>query len=240
MSALDLESHGHMVHYMLSPPFPRQFSAGAYAMELLGRQGDVDGVRAVLAYCMAAPIAQELAAYVYAITGRALPLILFDGEPARAPAVQEQYEMALHKLREFLSVDEAGWTPTSMFDEVAVRERPEAVLRSMHAGLLGVGEQAATYSPGDAAATMADAEAIADFYLDWLGHLVAAHNTSWPAWGGPAYQIVSRGHEHASEWPGATRTLTVAIDASRNDLLRHASTAEAVLSILVKEAEHAA
>jgi hypothetical protein len=240
VSELNLESRGYTVHYLLNPPFPRRLSADAYARELLDRLGSVGDVRAVLAYCMAAPIAQELAAAVHAVTGRALPLILFDGEPASTSGVQEQYEIALRKLGDLLGVDPARLTPPAPLVERALREHPEKELQAMRAGLLRVGEIAAADAPDDSEDVMADAEAITEYYLDWLSHLVAAHNTSWPAWGGPAYQIASHGHECGSSWPSATRTVTVPIDTSRIDLMKEGRTAEAVVSILAGEAEHAA
>jgi hypothetical protein len=75
----------------------------------------------------------------------------------------------------------------------------------------------------------------AAYYLDWLSHLIAAQQASWPAWGGRAVQVVSRNHTCPATWPGAGTTETVRIGASRDELLRHPEVTSVILSILGAE-----
>jgi hypothetical protein len=79
----------------------------------------------------------------------------------------------------------------------------------------------------------------AAYHLDWLSHLIAAHNAGWSRWGGRAVQIASRQHRCDAEWPGARTTETVRIAATRDDLLRHPEVATVVRSILEKETSRA-
>ncbi|MEU6411114.1 hypothetical protein [Microbispora sp. NPDC046933] len=238
VSSLGLESHGYTVHYLLKPPFPRLLTAASYAEGLLDGHGSSGGrVLAVLAYCMAAPIAQEVAASIRAAGGAPVPLVLFDGEPATARAIEEQYVLASEKLGELLGLTGEERTPPPAFDAALIRDEPEEALRRGHEGLLELGERAAAH--GEAAVARAEAKAVADFYRDWLGHLIAAHNACWSHWGGPAVQIVSRDHSCAPDWPGATATRTVRVAASRNDLLVHPDVLSTVLSTLRKGSGHA-
>lgn len=239
ISSLDLERLGFTVHYLLRPPYPREFTAAAYAEQLWCRHGPFGaGVRAVLAYCMAAPIAQELAALLRATTGSRVPLVLFDGEAATARSVQEQYLLAAEKLGELLALDRARRT-TAPFEPADLRARPAHVLRSMSEGLRELGERAARDHLVDPETVHAETEMFAAYHLDWLSHLIAAHNAGWSRWGGRAVQIASRQHRCDAEWPGARTTETVRIAATRDDLLRHPEVATVVRSILEKETSRA-
>ncbi|BFU46065.1 hypothetical protein [Krasilnikovia sp. MM14-A1004] len=235
VSALGLETRGFTVHNLLTSPYPRELTAAGYADQLWRRHGPFGAdVRAVLAYCAAAPIAQEVAATLHARTGVPVPLVLFDGEPATAAAVQAEYLLAAGKLGELLGVDPAHRTPPAV-DPGDLRVRPQQVRQRMFEGLLELGDRASRDGSVDPATARAEAEMFATYYLDWLSHLIAGHNASWPAWGGPAVQIVSRHHESGAEWPGASHTETIRIAAERDDLLRHPEVAAAVLSILRRE-----
>jgi hypothetical protein len=232
ISSLDLESRGFTVHYLIKPPHVRELTAPAYADRLLGTYGPFADVKAVLAYCASAPIAQELVASIAVRTGATVPLVLFDAELSTARSIEEEYLLASAKLGEVLFLNEQARVPTPVLHEDLLRDRPELALRHLHEGLLQLGERAVEQGTDDPEEARGDAEAIADFYLDWLAHLIAAHNASWPAWGGAAVQVVSRDRPSYQEWPGAIATETVRIGATRDDLLRHPDVAQAVLRVL--------
>lgn len=239
VSSLNLEARGYTVHYLLKPPYPRELTAAAYADELLRRHGPLGtDVRAVLAYCMAASIAQEVAAAVSAATGTKVPLVLFDGEPATARSVQEQYLLAAAKLGELLALDGPDRTPPPIEPEL-LRDQPEEARQRIHEGLLELGARAARRGALTVEIVRAESEMFAAYYLDWLGHLIAAHQASWPAWGGRAVQIASRSHPCPATWPGAGSTETVRIEASRDELLRNPEVASIILSILAAEVSSA-
>ncbi|GAA2520701.1 hypothetical protein [Winogradskya humida] len=239
VSALGLHQHGITVHNVLTSPFPRELTAATYADQLWHRNGPFGTeVRAVLGYCAAAPIAQELAASLRDATGVPVPLVLFDGEPATAASIQAEYLLAADKLGELLSVDPARRTPPAI-DPAGLRSRPREAIESMYRGLLEVGGHAPHDGSVDPETARAETEMFAAYYLDWLSHLIAAHNASWPAWGGSAVQIVSREHDCVTEWPGALSTETIRIAADRDTLLQQPEVAAAVLSILGKENSHA-
>lgn len=235
VSSLDLQASGYTVRHLLEPPHVRELTARAYAERLLDRYGPFPRVRAVLAYCMAGPIAQEVAALLGAANGVGPPLVLFDGEPATVEDIAGQYRAAGANLGALLNLDEADWTPPPAFDDSLLRDDPAEAVRRIRRGLLDLGGRAVTRGSDDPDAARADAEAVTEFYLDWLCHLVAAHNSSWPAWGGPAVQIVSRDQPCPPQWPGAAQTRTIRVQASRVELLSHPEVADVVRSIL-KEA----
>ncbi|MGC4853345.1 hypothetical protein ACLQ24_08070 [Micromonospora sp. DT4] len=238
ISSLGLEAYGFTVHYLLSSPFPRELTAAAYTDELLRRHGPFDGdVRAVLAYCMAAPIGQEVAAAVSSADSR-VPLVLFDGEPATASSVQQQYLLAADKMGELLSLDHADRTPSAI-KPAMLSDRPQEVLRHIQEGLLELGDRAIRRGDLDAQVIRVEAAMLASYYVDWLSHLIAAYNASWSSWDGPAVQIVSREHACADEWPGASSTDVIRVPTTRQELLRHPDVAPIVLSILNKERSRA-
>jgi hypothetical protein len=233
ISALDLESAGFELDYLLVPPYPRAFTASDYAAELLREYRiEPDEIAAVLAYCMAAPIAQELLAQVVGEGGEPIPLVLFDGEPVTAAAVRSEYVLAGRKLGELLGLTAAQSVPEGDFDAEALRREPRDAVERMHNGLAEMGVRAAVLDGSDPEEARADAAAVADFYIDWLAHLVAAYNTGWPHWGGPVYQLVSVHQQALMPWPGAQESYAARIAAERDVLLTDPGTRRLVVQLL--------
>jgi hypothetical protein len=227
VSDMRLEMAGCDVRYLLAAPFPRETTAKAYAAELLARQGTtITEVGAVAAYCMAAPIAQELAALLGG--GYPVPLMLFDGEPATPATILEQYRESLSQVRgrtegrgpEPMDVAELTSRPAACVDRIGSRLVAAALPKFLGDGDLD--EVDATEAAGE----------LVEFYLDWLVHLVAAHNAAWPPWSGEVLHVVSRGHTYTGDWPGAGTTRVRRVDSARSDLLRHPGTREIALSFL--------
>jgi hypothetical protein len=228
VSDLALEQAGCDVRYLLTAPFVRQVTAAAYATELLARGDAVGGeVAAVVAYCMAAPIAQEVAARC---TGAApVPLLLFDGEPCSPAALDDQYGASLAQISNGAEV------AAQPFDGRELAHRPDAVVARMRRGLVDAALPAllaaddGDLDPEEAAETAA---ALAEFYLDWLVQLVAAHNASWPRWRGEVCHVASRDHTFTGDWPGAATTRVQRVDSARDDLMRHPGARRLALSFL--------
>ncbi|SDH49067.1 hypothetical protein SAMN05216553_12448 [Lentzea fradiae] len=224
---LGLESFGFEVRALLTEPFPREYDAARYAAELVRRHGPFEDVAAVLAYCMAAPIAQEVAASC----GAPVPLVLFDGEPSTPQAIAEQYRVGLAQVREqFGGAATAGELPLPYRDEDLLPD-PAGCVSKMRQSFVDLATEALRLD-GEDEDTAEIAEQIADFYVDWLTHLVAAHNATRPRWGGAVFHVVSREHSMRGHWPGSTDTTVVAVDSTRNELLSHPDTRTAVLDHL--------
>ncbi|ONI91295.1 hypothetical protein ALI22I_09550 [Saccharothrix sp. ALI-22-I] len=224
---LPLESFGFDVRHLLDEPFVRAVDTAGYAAELAARHGPFGPeVVAVLAYCMAAPIAQEVAALCGAI-----PLVLFDGEPSTPAGIADQYEVSVTQVREQLGLPAVD--RGLPFEDGLLSERPGECLESMRRAFVELAVSALRADSADEDAEVVAAQ-VADFYLDWLSHLVAAHNASWPAWGGEVLHIASRRHSFTEDWPGARRTTVHRVDTERNDLLRHPHTLELVRSFLAE------
>jgi hypothetical protein len=236
---LALESRGFSVRGLLGPPFVRDLTAAAYADRLVARHGPFGDVDAVLAYCMAAPIAQEVAARVSA--GRdPVTMILFDGEPATPAAVADQYLTTVEQVAEQFGTSAVANSAESV-DPAALSARPAETLEWMRGNLVRLAAGALADDcddgggGGDDDDALETAEALAEFYLDWLAHLIAAHNASWPAWGGDVYHIVSSEHAFVGNWPGARATTLFRCEVARRDLLSRPEVADLVASCLRKD-----
>lgn len=220
ISNLGLESDGWDVRYLLEAPHERELTSAEYAARLTHRYGLFGSdVAAVLAYCMAAPIAQEIAASL------GTPLILFDGEPSTAEAVERELGVAMTQLGGARKVPDP---PT----EAQLRSEPAECVERMRQILVRLGAGALREDGADEQEAAIHAGQVAGFYLDWLVYLVAAHNTSWPAWGGTVFHVVSRGHTFTRDWPGAEAMQLRYVDSGRNELLNHPDTNRLVREFL--------
>ncbi|WP_173161091.1 hypothetical protein [Phytohabitans suffuscus] len=198
-------------------------TAAEYAAGVLEQHGSLGAeVAAVLAYCMAAPVAQEMAAAITGSGHTPVPMILFDGEPATAAAVEAGYQVAATQLSARVGASESAARRTLVLDPALLADRPDDAVHRMRQTLVEMGMTALSADDAEAAADIADQ--LADFYLDWLVQLVAAHNTSWPAWGGDVLHIASRDHRFTGGWPGAGSTRVWRVDAPRAALLARPET----------------
>lgn len=206
-------SIGFDVTYLLDPVFPREVDGRAYAARLLADLDPRRPVAGVLGYCMAAPIAQEVAALLS--TDRdPVPLVLFDARPATPAAVAHQYREAARQLAGQLG----GGVAVPELDPGLVTSSPAAAVATMRAELVRLGVAASPDEDEHEAAAIA--AGLADHFLDWLVHLVAAHHCTWPAWGGRVLHVMSTAHTHTDDWPGATSTELARVDVPRLELLR--------------------
>lgn len=221
VTALGLEDAGYRVANLMDPPHIRALSAADYADQLLRRTRVAESdVAAVFAYCMAVPIAQEVAARL-STPEYPLTLVTFDGEAATCEAVNGQYQSARAKIAAMFGVRDGVADDPSLFDEVSLRERPHEVACEMYRSMMSVG------TPGK------ETEIAANWFLDWVIQLIAAHNADWPAWPGDVLQVVSRTQPVLEPWPGHSGVLTTRrISADRQDLLREATTRATVLAYL--------
>lgn len=222
ITELGLAERGFDARSLLKAPFVRELTAREYAARLAERVGPLDRpVTAVLAYCMAAPIAQELAASLSA-GGEPVPMILFDGEPATPDAVEEQYATTVKQFAEQLGASAVPAIDPSTFIAEMLSGDPAECVERMRRSLVQMGVSALSDGEDDGEDDdgAETAEDMADFYLDWLVHLVAAHNASWPAWGGDVYHVMSRTHGYAEQWPGARSMTSTRLESIRPELLR--------------------
>ncbi|WBC01112.1 hypothetical protein [Micromonospora sp. WMMA1976] len=233
VSALKLDDEGYRVEYLLDLPNPTELTAAGYAKALRQGRGFADeDVQGVLAYCMAAPIAQELAAAVSAATDQPVPLVVFDGAPATAEAVNSEYQLARAKMWAFAADAPYDHHPGEVFSEDELRSSSSAVVERMRAGLRESAERAARSDGARSDIDEDEAEYLIEVFIDWLVHLVAAHNAAWSQWPGPLFQIVSRDTDAVDDWPGATGVQVLRMSSSRRDLLRDPQVRAAVLSFL--------
>lgn len=227
---LQLEGRGFDVRYLMNAAVPELTEAAAYARELLSRHDLTTSTPdAVLAYCMAAPLGQEIAALLSRTSP--VPLILFDGEPSTAEAVQEQYRLARQQLAMHTPAQADEHDPTTTIDDARLAARPNEILTSLRQTLVRLGTRTFSSQVADDEAAQT-AGALAEHFMRWLTYLVAAHNTTWPSWGGQVLHVVSATHHYAAGWPGAGSTQVVPVPSTRLELLRRRETAAAVDAFL--------
>ena len=233
---LGLELDGWEIRYLIAPPLVRELRCPDYAIQLIDRFGLRQlEVRALLAYCTGAPIAQEIAASL-GPPAQPIPLLFFDGAPALPAKIANDFRVAAQQLgggprSEIPPLDPETFTAGALCARPAeCFERMKRHLSDLAAGALradGAGDE-------EAAAAAADITAV---YLDWLAYLVAGHNTSWPRWNGEVLHLASQRHRFTDAWPGSARTRLFRIEASAGDLLRHPQTRVLTLSFL-NDAQH--
>jgi hypothetical protein len=221
------------VVYLLAPPLPREHTSDAYAAAALrSAQWDGTPVDAVLAYCMAAPLAQDTAAR----TGAPL-VLLFDGEPSTPQDIGDQFRQL---LRSFSAGPVAlpAWWDQALLDErsdTVLELAQETLLHRIRTALAGTGDDDLDEDEGGADDLLDAAEPLAATYLDWLAYLIAAYRADYPAWGGTVVQVASHDHKTLSPWPGAAASREIRIDATRAELLASPDTRRVVLEALEAE-----
>ncbi|WP_431897555.1 hypothetical protein [Micromonospora haikouensis] len=232
ISDLCLEEQGFDVRYAMRSPLPRELSARAYAGRLIERSGvDRNRLVGIAAYCMAGHIAHEAAAQLSADGTEPVTLILFDSGPCLADAVAEECRSALDLFggAELTAVLDHGPGPGLLSAE-SLRDAPERSVALIERELL---DFAINLYP-DAAENRQEAEEAAapmvDHFIEWLSHLVAAHNGAAPAWPGQVLHLVSRDHPYREDWPGARSTTTRLVDRDRNMLLAAKEVRDIVIS----------
>ncbi|MET7878916.1 thioesterase domain-containing protein [Micromonospora profundi] len=225
------DSIGLDVVDLIGPRFPRECRAAAYATELLRNANVGHRPLAVFGYCMAAPIAQEVAALI-STDREPVPLVLFDSRPATLTAVEDQYQAAARQLVGQLgpALDSTVALKTSLIEKA-----PEQAVSTMRANLTRLGAAAIMASGEDAVDAAEIAAGLSEHYLDWLIHLVAAYHCGWPSWGGAVLHLMSEHHPFTDAWPGAASTQQARFDVARVDLLHSAAVRRVLCSWLERQ-----
>jgi hypothetical protein len=230
LTALRLEDHGFRMVEVLRPPYVRAFDAAGYASALLEPHTYLGSeVAAVVTYCMAGSIAQEVAARLSS-PHYDVPLVVLDGEPSTGEAIREQWGTALRRIAQMVGADVVdGVTRALSNDELLAR--PCEIAGEIHDSMTSIGAQ---QSPDIERPSMAkDVKIFADWFSDWLVYLIAAHNAQWPHWGGDVLQLVSESHS-VTDWVGSRSEEVVEISTDRDGLVLDPGAKAAVLSFLAE------
>jgi hypothetical protein len=222
---LHLEDAGFDVQYLLEGRVPQQaHDAESYARSLL-MDADPDASpgrtpHAVLAYCMAAPIAQEVAR----LTGASM-LLLFDGEPVTSDTLATEYLVMVRSL-----CGRSMPLPVWWNRELLHRRNEDLVLCARTDMTRYAVEMLSDDDPDEPAEDVA--EELVGVLVNWIAYLAAAFRSDFPAWHGEVLHITSRNHDARSPWPGADHTSLVRLEVDRLTLLSHDATRETVLRLL--------
>lgn len=229
LSDLRLEEHGFDVRYPLEERTPHEPQAGPHAEALIRTSGiEADRLAGIVGYCTAGHLAQEAAARLAADHGVVLPLVLVDSTPCDAEAVAQEYREAFSQF----GADPGQSAVDSLLGPDTLRDRPAHVVATFRDALLRRAVETLAEDGAEPEELAEAAAPVVDHYVSWLTHLVAAHHSTAPAWGGEVLHIVSRDHPFRDDWPGGTATRTRVVDVTRVGLPASAQAQDAVLSFL--------
>jgi hypothetical protein len=209
---------------------PNSLSASEYASALLEESPPSRPIRAVVAYCLTAPIAHEVVRLVSPSGCRPPVLIILDGAPCTAEAVRENYRASLARFAD----DDIS--PRVQPTDLDLAERPEHVLAAMSDELTAMAVQVLAAEvgsgPGADEVLRSIAGELVRSAMSWLTSLVAAHNATFPEWPGKVVSIVSEGHPFSASWPGASDVAVRTVACARAELLAHPDTHRLVMATL--------
>ncbi|WP_190232995.1 hypothetical protein [Streptomyces avicenniae] len=225
---LRMSDFGIEVVPLMGDSLPTRLSAREYAAELLSLSPLSDhGVRAIFAYCAAAPIAQEVAQLMLERGDGPLPVVFFDADPCEPETLWQAYVACIAQVEEQVSsaplsaslLSELLDDPRALVGALE-RDLADRVTRSLTAE--GFTEEELTHYRGQ----------IMRSVLDYLVYLVAAHHSASPSWGGRLLHVVSEDHPYCGPWEGAPQTRLVRVKCDRAGLLRHPDAVEAALAFV--------
>jgi pimeloyl-ACP methyl ester carboxylesterase len=221
---LHLEQAGWRLVHLIEPLVRDRYTAEAYAGELAARIPPADDIRAVLAYCTGAAVAQHVAVHV----GDRVPLMLFDGTPVTARLIVRDFLAAVAQISGQRPARPPEGAPLTDIELTTRPAQAFAWIRDTLARLAADALRADVPEDGLPAATAG----ICAVYLDWLAFLIAGRNAAWPTWGGDVMHIVSRRHSFTGHWQGSRRTFIHVIDSGTRELLTTGQARERVLACL--------
>nr|AJV88385.1 MfnM [Streptomyces drozdowiczii] len=228
MSDLGLDQHGYELLDLLRTPLPDEVTGREYTKVLADRHALEDReVTAVLAYCAAAPLAQELARHLVEASHPPPPLIFFNATPSAADSVRDDYTTILEQLGDSLPV-----TPVTGLDLPKLLPSPHDLVHAMRGELDAVVRQSLVDDAYDEEEITEAAAQIVSVYLDLLRFQISACHSTAPAWGGDVVNIVSAGHAFQSDWAGARTTRLVRVECTPAELLSRPETRDGVLAHL--------
>ncbi|HEX5204922.1 hypothetical protein ACFQS1_16310 [Paractinoplanes rhizophilus] len=197
---------------VLGGRLPQAFTSEEWARELLGRLATPeDEIACVAAFCMAAPIGQDIARILFERTGRVVPVIAVDGAGCPPSFVATSFESLLSRYG-----DRASTVDVS---ETSLRQDPAGVLGLMREALMAAATDVLMGDIGDAVVAREIAAELTGAAVDWLRHLIAVHNATYTPWPGPVHLVNSSEAPLWGNWPGASATEITAVECTRLELL---------------------
>ncbi|MFE8944821.1 hypothetical protein [Streptomyces sp. NPDC007856] len=197
----------------MKSPLPQEFYAEEYAARLLAASGCTRPVGLVVSYCLASSIGYEVARQVTSRQGSAPVLVALDGSPCPAESVLSAYREAAVRFAEDDAVHLLQPTESDLI------ERPKDVLAAMERELTDLAARSLREEELEEDLIQDMVEDLVHHTVDWLTHLVAAHNASFLQWEGDVVLVSSRDQPFEGPWPGARSTRVVRVDCSRAELL---------------------
>ncbi|MEV5202839.1 hypothetical protein [Streptomyces sp. NPDC053720] len=230
LSDLRLEDLGWDVLYAISEPFSRSVEPSRYVAHLAGRCSGVP-VRAVLAYCMAAPLARELAERLGG-AGGPVPVVFFDGEPGAGAEIRETVGAVVRQLTGG-PAEQLGGELAAAFADTELRERPERAMAVLAEQVVRLGAEVFQEDGFDEDEAVAAATRVSGFYLDWIAFLVASFRAGSPSSGaGSVTHIRSADHPVSDDWIRAGSLDVHIVDCVRAGLLADPRTRELTAHLL--------
>jgi hypothetical protein len=201
---------GAEIRPLVTEPPPQRLDARAYAADLAGGLADDEPVDSVITHCMSTSVGVEVARLLAARGHRPL-LVALDGAPCAARHVAGSYRDTLGRYR----TDSPGLAITG----AGLREHPADVLAAMRAELTRAASAALLADATDADLVAPMVEEVVTMSMNWLVHLVAAHNAPQEPWPGETVVVTSRDTPFTGPWPAVPAPATVAVDCAATGLI---------------------
>ncbi|WP_158841382.1 hypothetical protein [Saccharothrix deserti] len=209
---------------LLKDPPPRRTDAASYAAELVSGFTDTRPVQVVMALCMAAPIGLEVVRLFAERDGRPPVFLALDGAPCTVEHVADAYRATIERYR-------AGDRPGRVeFTADRLRSCPDEVVADITAELTELASAKLLGDPRHADVVAPMVAEVVTVSVDWLVHLIAAHNSDFPAWQGETIIVTSNETPFGGTWPRVPQARVVPLDCSADDLIG----ADAVTALLVE------
>jgi hypothetical protein len=221
---LDLSPEVKLTPLLTDDP-PRRTEAVPYAEDLLRAHIPGDDVALVVSTCTAAPIGWEVARLLGTRSGSAPVFVAVDGVPCTSQNVIDAYHSALTRYR---AADRPALVTVT---ESALRSRPAELLDAMRAELTGLATTALLGGRAPDGLTDPIVDEVVSVSLDWLTHLVAAHNAPYTPWDGAATVLASQDWSLGGDWPGASSTRIIRVECTAEELIGAAETRATLIEL---------
>ncbi|GGN01313.1 hypothetical protein [Streptomyces fuscichromogenes] len=234
LSDLRLQDRGWHVLYPISEPFSRAVDPSEYVAHLARRCAGAE-IRAVLAYCMAAPLARDLAVRLGGVD-TPLPVVFFDGEPGTGTEVRDTVRVIVRQLTGGPADDLDGELTAALAD-AGLRDRPERAMELLADRMIRLGAEVFREDGLDQDEAVAAATRVSGFYLDWIAFLVASFRAGSPApRAGSVTHVRSADQPVSDDWIDARSLDVHVVDCVRADLLADPRTRELAADLLGRPA----
>lgn len=229
VSDLELAAEGLTISNLLKAPLPTALTADSYAAALFAAEPSRHKDRATfLAYCASSAVAVAYGRLVAGESRRKPSLVCFDAGPCTLKDLEDCYWNAVNQIER----GQAGSRSAVSVPVASLADRPEELIGAVREDLSRRMMRALAADGITGSEVIKPVSRTVESVISWLTHLIACRHSSAAYRDGVVLNVISQDHEDQAEWFTGAEVLTVRVNCSRVDLLRHPETRAIVLSFL--------